>query len=286
MKPVARLRELLARPGLLRAPGCYDAFSAKLIEQSGCEVAYMTGFGSSASVLGLPDAGLMDFSEMSTHAGNIARALRIPLIADGDTGYGNAINAFRTVRTYAQFGVAAIQLEDQATPKKCGHTPGKTLIPLKEMIGKLKAAFDARAEEDIVIVARTDARSVEGFKAALERCLAFEEAGADVIFFEAPESEEEMAEVAKQVKAPLLANMVEGGKTPFLSGSRLEDLGFKIAIYPSTLLKTVARAMQRQLERFQRDDDYQPFEEQISFEELKKLVGFEEYYRMEGKYGA
>lgn len=286
MKPAARLRELLARPGLLRAPGCYDAFSAKLIEQSGCEVAYMTGFGSSASVLGLPDAGLMDFSEMSTHAGNIARALRIPLIADGDTGYGNAINAFRTVRTYAQFGVAAIQLEDQATPKKCGHTPGKTLIPLKEMIGKLKAAFDARAEEDILIVARTDARSVEGFKAALERCLAFEEAGADVIFFEAPESEQEMAEVAKQVKAPLLANMVEGGKTPFLSGSRLEDLGFKIAIYPSTLLKTVARAMQRQLERFQRDDDYQPFEEQISFEELKKLVGFEEYYRMEGKYGA
>lgn len=286
MKPAARLRELLARPGLLRAPGCYDAFSAKLIEQSGCEVAYMTGPGSSASVLGLPDAGLMDFSEMSTHAGNIARALRIPLIADGDTGYGNAINAFRTVRTYAQFGVAAIQLEDQATPKKCGHTPGKTLIPLKEMIGKLKAAFDARAEEDILIVARTDARSVEGFKAALERCLAFEEAGADVIFFEAPESEQEMAEVAKQVKAPLLANMVEGGKTPFLSGSRLEDLGFKIAIYPSTLLKTVARAMQRQLERFQRDDDYQPFEEQISFEELKKLVGFEEYYRMEGKYGA
>ena len=190
------------------------------------------------------------------------------------------------MRTYAQFGVAAIQLEDQATPKKCGHTPGKTLIPLKEMIGKLKAAFDARAEEDILIVARTDARSVEGFKAALERCLAFEEAGADVIFFEAPESEEEMAEVAKRVKAPLLANMVEGGKTPFLSGSRLEDLGFKIAIYPSTLLKTVARAMQRQLERFQRDDDYQPFEEQISFEELKKLVGFEEYYRMEGKYGA
>ena len=286
MKPAARLRELLARPGLLRAPGCYDAFSAKLIEQSGCEVAYMTGFGSSASVLGLPDAGLMDFSEMSTHAGNIARALRIPLIADGDTGYGNAINAFRTVRTYAQFGVAAIQLEDQATPKKCGHTPGKTLIPLKEMIGKLKAAFDARAEEDILIVARTDARSVEGFKAALERCLAFEEAGADVIFFEAPESEQEMAEVAKRVKAPLLANMVEGGKTPFLSGSRLEDLGFKIAIYPSTLLKTVARAMQRQLERFQRDDDYQHFEEQISFEELKKLVGFEEYYRMEGKYGA
>jgi len=286
MKPAARLRELLARPGLLRAPGCYDAFSAKLIEQSGCEVAYMTGFGSSASVLGLPDAGLMDFSEMSTHAGNIARALRIPLIADGDTGYGNAINAFRTVRTYAQFGVAAIQLEDQATPKKCGHTPEKTLIPLKEMIGKLKATFDARAEEDIVIVARTDARSVEGFKAALERCLAFEEAGADVIFFEAPESEQEMAEVAKRVKAPLLANMVEGGKTPFLSGSRLEDLGFKIAIYPSTLLKTVARAMQRQLERFQRDDDYQPFEEQISFEELKKLVGFEEYYRMEGKYGA
>mgnify|MGYP005712469895 FL=1 len=163
----ARLRELLEQPGVLTVPGCYDAFSALMVEKSGFSAAYMTGFGSSASVIGEPDAGLMDFTQMSTHAGNLASCIGIPLIADGDTGYGNAINVYRTVKTYAKLGVAAIHLEDQLAPKRCGHVQGKVLIPLEEMVGKLHAAKDAAAEQDIVIIARTDARAVEGFQLSL-----------------------------------------------------------------------------------------------------------------------
>ena len=279
-----RLRELLNKPGLIQAPGCYDALSARLIEQAGFRAAYMTGFGTSASVLGMPDTGLISFAEMAGHARNIASALNIPLIADADTGYGNAMNTYRTVRTYAQAGVAAAQIEDQVAPKKCGHTKGKAIISLGEMVAKVRAAADARAEQDIVLVVRTDARAVSGFDEALERCLAFREAGADVIFFEAPESVEEMEAISKRIKAPLLINLVEGGKTPFLPRSRLEALGFKIAIYPATLLVTVAKAMQRQLHRLSTQDDCPPNSDQITFEELKTLVGFPEYYAMEERY--
>ena len=282
--PAAHLRRILAAPGLVQAPGCYDAFSARLIERAGFPVAYMTGFGSSASVLGMPDTGLISFAEMAGHARNIAASVQIPLIADADTGYGNAINTYRTVRAYAQAGVAAVQIEDQVAPKKCGHTRGKLINPLSEMTGKIRAAADARAEQDIVLVVRTDARAVAGFDAALERCLAFREAGADVIFFEAPESEAEMETIAKRIRAPLLVNLVEGGKTPFLARSRLEALGFKIAIYPATLLLTVAKAMQVQLQRLAREDGFGPNADQVSFEELKDLVGFPDYYRQEERY--
>ncbi len=281
---VARLRELLRKPGLVQAPGCFDAFSARLIEQAGFPVAYMTGFGSSASVLGMPDTGLISFAEMAGHARNIAAALKIPLIADADTGYGNAVNTYRTVRAYAQSGVAAVQIEDQVAPKKCGHTRGKQIVPLGEMVGKIRAGADARAEQDIVLVIRTDARAVAGFDEALERCLAYQEAGADVIFFEAPESEAEMETIAKRVRAPLLVNLVEGGKTPFLPRSRLEALGFKIAIYPATLLTTAAKAMQRQLGHLAREDAFGPNDDQITFEELKNLVGFPDYYALEERY--
>lgn len=282
--PVARLRTLMAGPGLLQAPGCYDAFSARLIEQAGFPLAYMTGFGSSASVLGMPDTGLISFAEMAAHARNIAAALKIPLIADADTGYGNAINTYRTVRAYAQAGVAAVQIEDQVAPKKCGHTKGKAIIPAGEMVGKIRAAADARAEQDIVLVVRTDARAVSGFDEALERCLAYRDAGADVIFFEAPETAAEMETIGRRVRAPLLVNMVEGGKTPFLPRSRLEALGFKIAIYPATLLLTVAKAMQRQLGRLAQDDAFAPNADQVTFDALKALVGFPEYYAMEERY--
>jgi carboxyvinyl-carboxyphosphonate phosphorylmutase len=280
----AQLRALMARPGMIQAPGCFDAFSGKLVEQAGFQAAYMTGFGTSASVLGMPDTGLISFAEMATHAGNIAAALRIPLIADADTGYGNAINAYRTTRAYARAGVAAIQLEDQVAPKKCGHTQGKQIVPLGEMLGKLRAAADARAEQDIVIVVRTDARAVAGFDEALERCLAFQDAGADVIFFEAPETEAEMETIAKRIQAPLLINLVEGGKTPFLARSRLEKLGFKIAIYPATGLLTVAKALQRQFGRLRTDDGFGPNGDQITFEELKTLLGFPAYYAQEERY--
>lgn len=280
----AALRALLKRPGLIQAPGCYDAFSARLVQRAGFDAAYMTGFGASASVLGLPDTGYMSFAEVLNQARNMAAAIDIPLIADADTGYGNAMNVLRTVRAYAQAGIAAVQLEDQVAPKKCGHTKGKAVISLPEATAKIRAAVDARAERDIVIVARTDARAVHGFDDALARCRAFEQAGADVIFFEAPESKEELQRVGQALRVPLLVNLVEGGRTPFLGRKELEALGFKLAIYPASLLMGVARTMQELLAELKERDAFDPFARQVSFEELKTLVGFDEYYAMEDKY--
>ena len=286
MDQAARLRELLSRPGLLLAPGCYDGMSARLVQRAGYEVAYMTGFGSAASVLGMPDTGLISFAEMATHAGNLAAAIDIPLIADADTGYGNAVNAYRTVRAYARAGVAAVQIEDQVSPKKCGHTKGKLVVPLPEMVGKIRAACDARAEQDIVLIARTDARAVNGFADALERSLAFVEAGADVVFFEAPESVEEMRTVARTVKAPTLINVVQDGKTPCLHADELERLGFKIAIYPAMLFRIAALAMKEELARFQREKQYTPGDTRMRFAEIQDIVGFPWYYELEEKYRA
>jgi len=280
----ATLRSLLNKPGMLVAPGCYDALSGLLVQQAGFDVAYMTGFGSSASVIGMPDTGYMSFAEMATHAGNIARALRIPLIADGDTGYGNAMNVYRTVRAYADAGVASVHIEDQVAPKKCGHTKGKAVIPLAEAAQKIRAAADARAERDIVIIARTDARAVEGFDAALERSLAYHEAGADVTFLEAPESIEEMERTVAAVPGPVLINVVEGGKTPYLGRQELERIGYKLAIYPATLLMAVAKTMRTMLHDLKTAKEFDPFDRQVSFEELKTIVGFPEYYAMEEKY--
>ena len=279
-----QLRELLARPKLLVAPGCYDALSAKLIQQEGFEAAYMTGFGTSASVLGMPDAGLISFAEMATHAGNIANALDIPLIADGDTGYGNAVNVYRTVKSYARAGVAGLHIEDQVFPKKCGHVAGKKVIPTDEMVGKIRAAADARAEKDIVVIARTDARVIEGVEPALRRCQAYLEAGADMIFFEAPESEEELEMVGKKLNAPLLINMAIGGKTPFVPLSRLEAMGFNLAIFPAVLMKSALAGMRETLVRIREHPDEHPGSEEMSFEDIKTLVGFPEYYDMEAKY--
>jgi len=284
MNQTAKLRELLSRPGMLVAPGCYDGMSARLVERAGYELAYMTGFGSAASVLGMPDTGLISFAEMATHARNLARVLSIPLIADADTGYGNAVNVYHTVRAYAQAGVAGIQLEDQVAPKKCGHTKGKAVIPLAEMVGKIRAAADARAEGDIVLVTRTDARAVNGFDDALERCHAFAEAGADVVFFEAPETVEEMRTVAESIKAPTLINIVHDGKTPCLPAAELEQMGFKLAIYPSMLFRISMLAMQEELARFKGNPTYEPGDTRMGFEEIKDIVGFNWYYGMDEKY--
>jgi 2-methylisocitrate lyase-like PEP mutase family enzyme len=286
MEQAARLRELLSRPGILLAPGCYDGISARLIARAGYEVAYMTGFGSAASVLGMPDTGLISFAEMATHAGNLAAALDIPLIADADTGYGNAVNAYRTTKAYARAGVAGIQIEDQVSPKKCGHTKGKLVVPLEEMLGKIRAACDARAEQDIVIVTRTDARAVNGFEDALERCHAFVEAGADVIFFEAPETVEEMQRVAKSIQAPTLINVVQDGKTPALHADELARMGFKIAIYPDLLFRTAMLALKEELERFKRDKQHASADNRMRFAEIQDIVGFPWYYALEEKYRA
>lgn len=286
MDHAARLRELLSRPGILLAPGCYDGMSARLIERAGFDLAYMTGFGSAASVLGMPDTGLMSFTEMAHHAANLSAAISIPMVADADTGYGNAVNTYRTVKAYAQSGLAGVQIEDQVTPKKCGHTKGKEVIPLAEMTGKIRAACDARAEKDIVLVTRTDARAVNGFDDALERCLAFEAAGADVVFFEAPESVEEMETVARSIKAPTLINVVQDGKTPCLHADALEKMGFKIAIYPSMLFRIAAWAMRDELARFKRDKGYAADDDRMRFAEIQDIVGFPWYYEMEEKYRA
>jgi carboxyvinyl-carboxyphosphonate phosphorylmutase len=241
--PRARLRELLSAGPPLVAPGAYDALSARLIEQAGFDVVYMTGFGTTASLIGRPDVGLLSGAEMVDNARRIVAAVDVPVIADADTGYGNAINVVRTVQLYEQAGVAGIQLEDQVMPKKCGHMSGKALIGTDEMVGKLQAAVAARTDPDLVIIARTDAVAVQGLDAALERARAFAEAGADLLFVEAPTSEEDIARVAKELAgvAPLVFNWAEGGRTPPLSLERIAELGFSLVIYPiGTLLAATA----------------------------------------------
>src|ERR687894_1384942 len=210
-----RLRELLSEPEPVLAPGAYDALSARLVEQTGFEAVYMTGFGTAASLLGRPDIGLLTFSEMVDNARRIAQAVEVPVIADADDGYGNPINVIRTVQEYENAGVAAIHIEDQVSPKKCGHLEGKQVIEASEMVEKVRAAVKARHSEDFVIIGRTDARAVEGMEEALERAHRYREAGVDVLFVEAPQSEEEIAAVAEAFPdMPLLFNWVESGKTP------------------------------------------------------------------------
>ncbi len=220
------------------APGCYDALGARLVEEAGFSAAYMTGFGSAASLLGRPDVGLLTLPEMVDNARRIVQAVEIPVIADADTGYGNPINVIRTVREFEAAGVAAIHLEDQVMPKKCGHLEGKHVIPAAEMAAKVSAAVAARRSREFLIIARTDARAQEGLDAALERARLYREAGADVLFVEAPESSSEVEAVARRFPdVPLLFNYAEGGRTPPVSHQFLRDLGFKLVIFPvSTLL--------------------------------------------------
>lgn len=236
MTKANQLRQMLDAGKLIMAPGAYDVWSARLIEQAGFQAAYMTGYGVSASAIGRPDIGIMTFSEVATMAKNMAFALNIPLIADCDTGFGNTLNVIRCVQEFEAAGVAAIQLEDQLMPKRCGHMEGKALIPKEEMVAKLRAAIYARKDPDFVIIARTDARAVNGFEDALERAKAYVEAGADVIFFEAPQSAEEVRRVAQALKVPLLSNMVENGKTPLFTAEELQEMGYRIVIYPVTAL--------------------------------------------------
>ena len=241
--PRARLRELIEGSAPLVAPGAYDALSARLIEQAGFAAVYMTGFGTTASLIGRPDVGLLSGAEMVDNARRIVAAVDVPVIADADTGYGNAINVVRTVQLYEQAGVAGIQLEDQVMPKKCGHMSGKLLIGADEMVGKLRAAVEARRDPDLLIIARTDAVAVEGVDAAIARARAFADAGADLLFVEAPTSEDDITRVAKELSgvAPLVFNWAEGGRTPPLSLDRIGELGFSLVIYPiGTLLAATA----------------------------------------------
>ncbi len=244
----ARLRELLARPTPLTAPGCYDALGSRLIEEAGFDVVYMTGFGTSASLLGRPDVGLANQSEMFDNIRRIVQATSLPVIADADTGYGNAMNVIRTVQLWEQAGAAGFHLEDQVTPKKCGHMNNKQVVPAGEAVGKIKAAVAARSNPNTVIIARTDARAVEGLDAAIDRAKRFADAGADLLFVEALLGEEEIAETCVRLSGyPLVFNWAEGGKTPPLTYERIAELGFKLIICPISTLLSATAAMRETL---------------------------------------
>jgi carboxyvinyl-carboxyphosphonate phosphorylmutase len=249
-----RLRELLAGEDAVVAPGAYDALSARLIEEAGFPAVYMTGFGTAASLLGRPDIGLVTGSEMIDNARRISGCVGVPVIADADTGYGNPINVIRTVRDYERAGVAGIHLEDQVMPKRCGHLSGKVLVPVGDMTAKVQAAVAARTDPDFVIIARTDARAVEGIDAALERAARYREAGADVLFVEAPEDEDEINLIARTFAGvPLLFNWAEGGRTPPIGLARLGELGFRVVIFPIGALLSAATAVRSFLAALRRD---------------------------------
>ncbi len=284
MTPAQQLQKLLDAPGLLVMPGCYDAFSARLIERAGFKLTFMGGFAVSASRIGMPDTGLISYAEMVEQATNICGAVTIPVIGDGDTGYGNALNVQRTVNGYAKAGLACVMIEDQVAPKRCGHTRGKQVVPRDEAFSRVQAAVDAKNEgADILIMARTDANATDGIEEAIARAQSFNQIGADITFLEAPRSEEEMRAYCQQVPGPKMANLVEQGDTPLLSHAELEALGYKLALYPITAILAAQRAMERALASLH--SGKQP-EALADFAELREVVGFPEYYESEKKYAA
>ncbi len=285
MRPTARLRRLLQGPGIVMVPGAHDALTARLVEEAGFAACYMTGAGTVAALLGMPDVGLITMTEMVMNARYIARAVSIPVICDADTGYGNAINVMRTVREYEAAGVAGIHLEDQIFPKKCGHMEGKALIPLDEMVGKIRAACEARQDPDFVIIARTDSRAVEGVEGAIRRARAYAEAGADVLFPEAPQSREELARFAAELPGPLLANMTEFGKTPLVPAAELERLGYRLVIYPASALRVAHRAIQELFAQIKQAGSQEECLDRMAHrQELYELVGLPAVHAAERRF--
>jgi 2-methylisocitrate lyase-like PEP mutase family enzyme len=279
--PADRLRVLLERPGILVMAGCHDAMSARLIEESGFELGFMSGFAVSAARLGMPDTGLISYAELVDQGQNICRAVSIPMIGDGDTGFGSAQNIKRTVQGYASAGFAAIMLEDQVAPKRCGHTEGKTVVSRDEALTRVRAAVDARDEgSGILIMARTDARACVSLDEAIARCRAFRELGADITFLEAPIDEAEMRRYCAEVEGPKMANLIEGGKTPLLTPAQLAAVGYKIAVYPLTLLNVSIGAMRAALANLAAGRPTAA----MDFERLKAAVGFPAYYAEEARY--
>jgi 2-methylisocitrate lyase-like PEP mutase family enzyme len=280
------LRRILARPELAVMPCCFDALSARLIEQAGFPVTFMSGFAVSAARLGLPDTGLISYGEIVDTGRNICAATTFPVIGDGDTGYGNAVNVKRTVQGYAQAGFAAVMIEDQVWPKRCGHTRGKAVVDRTEAVARIRAACDAREESrdrgaDILILARTDARATDGFDEALRRIEAFAEAGADILFLEAPKSEVEMRAFCAATDKPALANMVEQGETPVLPPAVLQEIGYRLAAYPLTLLAAAMKAMQDALAAFKAGQHPGNL---LDWDSLRDTVGFNAYYAEDERY--
>ncbi|WP_353893581.1 isocitrate lyase/PEP mutase family protein [Proteinivorax hydrogeniformans] len=285
MKKTTQLRKLLNSEEILVAPGAHDALTARVIEKTGFEAVYMTGYGQAASALGKPDIGLLSMTEMLDRARKMVSAVEVPVIADADTGFGNAITVMRTVEEYEAAGVAGVQLEDQVAPKRCGHMLGRKVISMDEMVGKIKAAKAARKDEELVIVARTDARTVHGIDEAIKRAKAYESAGADVIFVESLETKEEMERIHKELSVPTLANMVEGGRTPLLTNDQLQDLGYGLVIYPTASTYVYAKAMFGLMSKLKSDKTTENYtDEMITFSEFNELVGLGDFADLEDKF--
>lgn len=277
-----KLRQIIEQPGILILPGVYDCLSAKLAEQIGFEVVFTSGFGISGSTLGKPDYGFLTATEMLYSVGRIAESISIPLVADIDTGYGNQLNVIRTVTDAIKLGVAGIILEDQKWPKKCGHFTGKRVISLEENIQKIKAAIHARGDSGLVIIARTDARATLGLEEAIRRGQAYFAAGADVVFIEAPQSVTDLRAIASGLpNVPLFANMIEGGKTPLLSKKELEDLGFKIVVYPLSGLFAATKAMMTCLSHLRENGTTAGFNDLVSFQEFEQIIDVPGYRKLE-----
>jgi 2-methylisocitrate lyase-like PEP mutase family enzyme len=282
----ARLKTALRNGNFIVAPGIFDMISARVADGMGFTALYATGFGTVASHLGIADAGIATYSDMVSRVGRFAQECRTPVIADADTGYGGLLNVRHTVQGYEAAGIAAIQIEDQEVPKKCGHTPGRRVIPAREMCLKIEVAAEARRSPDFLIVARTDARTGLGLDEAIARGRAYAKAGADVVFIESPETEDEMVRIGQEIDAPLLANMVEGGRTPILPAARLRQIGYNIAIYPAVGFLAVAAAAERVYGHLlkQGDSTGLPPQDSYGFERICALMGFPDVWDFERRW--
>jgi len=287
MTPQRKLRERLGRKEILVAPGVYDALSAMMAANAGFEAVYLSGASVAYTRLARPDLGLLGMEAVASVVGLIRERVDLPIIADADTGFGNALNVQRTLRVFERAGASAIQLEDQSLPKRCGHLAGKTLVSRKEMVGKIKAALDARLDPEMIIIARTDAIAVEGFGPALERAAAYAEAGADMLFLEAPGDRIQMAKMVSALagRLPLMANMVEGGKTPLIPAAELQDIGFRLVIFPGGLVRALAHAMSNYFRSLKAAGTTEPFKSSmLDFQTLNHLLGTETMLAQGRKY--
>lgn len=285
MKKATRLKQLIGKDQILIIPGVYDALRAKIAENSGFEAIIMGGYPTAASRLGQPDVGYVTMTEMAENAKYIANAVDIPLFVDGDTGYGNALSVMRTVKEFEQAGVSGIFFEDQKWPKRCGHMKGKRVISIEEHCKKIEAAVKAKEDPDLVIVARTDARAVNGIDDAIKRGNAYSKAGADLIFIEAPQSVDELKLIAKSIKAPKLVNVIEHGRTPSLTAAEYHKMGFDVVIFPLSCIYTVSKALKSLFKKLKEDGTTKGIEkDMISFNEFNKLIGLPNYRKLEEKF--
>lgn len=285
MRKTTIFKNLVLDRKILVLPGAHDAMSAKIVEQTGFKAVTLGGYPASASILGKPDVSLLTLTEMVTLTRNVVEAVDIPVFVDGDTGYGNVTNVIRTVREFEKAGASGLFIEDQVFPKRCGHMEGKQVIETEEMVAKIKAAVDSRVDQDLVIMARTDARAVYGLEEAIARANRYREAGADLIFVEAPLGEEELRRINREVDAPTLANMVEGGKTPLYTADGLEDMGFAVVVFPLSSIYATAYAVRRLMEELYRTGTTRGcLEQMIAFNDFNRLIGLERVREMETHY--